>query len=102
MIDLKKLMVFIIIVAVIGAIFLLGKMIGTINKTVKPEKIVYVKIESADLLSNPLENSIPLITIEKGDKLIFFEEKDGWMKVAYGSFTGYIKKEYISENPVSR
>jgi len=100
MVDFKKFMVVIYVIAAIGAIFLLSKMIGTINKTVKPDKIVYVKTDSQDLFSQPDDNSIGLISLNKGDKLIFLEETGEWYKVASGSFTGYIRKEHLSENPV--
>ncbi|RKY84816.1 hypothetical protein DRQ09_08070 [candidate division KSB1 bacterium] len=100
MIDFKKLMVVIYVIAAISAIFLCSKMIGTINKTIKPEKIVYAKMDNLNLRVDPSEGSMVIITVKKGDKLIFLEEKGEWIKVATGSFSGYVKKENISESPV--
>ena len=98
--DLKKLIIIAGIVVVIGAIVFLSKMIGTINENVLPEKLLYSKIDNLSILASPSETSISLLTLNKGEKMEFLEDQGDWYKVINGGFTGFVKKENVSETPV--
>ena len=46
--------------------------------------------EEADLSSRKL------FTVYKGSKVDVLSESDGWYRVSYGRYTGYVRKDYIS------
>lgn len=50
------------------------------------------------LRKSPDKDSKALQTLPKGDEVVLLNTTDGWYKVNYGDYTGYIMKKYIKVN----
>ncbi|MEK7447349.1 MAG: SH3 domain-containing protein [Patescibacteria group bacterium] len=72
-------------------------------KTEEPQKEetkkeVYVTADGGlNMRENPDKNAKVLILIPNGTKLTVLEEKDGWYKVEYNGQTGWVSKDFVTE-----
>lgn len=55
-----------------------------------------VNTETLRLRKEPSVESIVIDLLSKDDKVEILEEKDGWYKVKFKDYTGYVSKEFIS------
>lgn len=55
-----------------------------------------VNTETLRLRKEPSVESIVLDLLSKDDKVEILEEKDGWYKVKFKDYTGYVSKEFIT------
>lgn len=59
-----------------------------------------VNTEATRVRIEPNTNSTILTVIYKDDKVEIIDESDGWYKISYGDYTGYIKKSFLDVDNV--
>ena len=57
-----------------------------------------VNTETLRLRKDPSVESMVLDLLSKDDKVEILEEKDGWYKVKFKDYTGYVSKEFITKS----
>ncbi|MCP4724462.1 MAG: hypothetical protein GY863_05485 [bacterium] len=75
----------------------LGKMIKSVD-SVTPDNIVIVEQDKTGLYANPDSSSYQLITLDKGDKLEWISEENGWINAKQGSFSGYVPVKKVRKS----
>lgn len=93
-VSLKRLLIF---GALIVAFAFLIRMFTAIDE-ITPDKILIVSDESVVLYTQPDETSLPLITLYRGDKLVWLADEENWIKVGHGQFTGYVQMDQVEKS----
>lgn len=91
----KKLLMKASVLAVLAAIFL------TVTAAAAVIGTAVVRADSLRLRSQPSTTSSTITYLTQGTQVQVHEALDGWYKVSYGTYTGYVSAEYMSYAPAS-
>lgn len=83
----------------IFAALMLSRMLKSVD-SFTPDNIIIVNQDKANLYSLEDESSFVLVPLDKGDKLVWKEDKGIWTKATQGQFTGFIKTEKVDKSAV--
>jgi hypothetical protein len=93
----NKFKILLVFAAIIFTGVWLGRMIKSVDN-VTPENILIVEMDNTGLYSDPDSSSYKLITLNKGDKLVWISEENDWINAQQGSFSGWVPAKRVKKS----